>query len=95
VILNGKKLGYAWMPGQLFKITGLLEEGQNTLGVNVANVYRNRLIGDLIQFSEIKSLWTTSPVKEFLNKDMKLQDSGIAGPVSIIKIKRVFVTIDN
>ncbi len=60
--------------------------------VTVANVYRNRLIGDLVQYGEIKNLWTTSPIKEFLNKDMKLQSSGIAGPATISKIKPVFIT---
>lgn len=95
ITLNGKQLGYAWMPGQSFKITGLLIPGENTLEVNVANVYRNRLIGDLVQFGEIKNLWTTSPVEDFLNKDMKVQESGVAGPVTITRIKTGFVTLDN
>ena len=87
VYLNGKKLGYAWMPGQRFNITEILVQGENRLEVTVANVYRNRLIGDLAQYGEIKSLWTTSPVKDFLNKEMKLQDSGINGPVTVTRIK--------
>ena len=95
VILNSKKLGYAWMPGQVFKISGLLLQGENTLEIIVANVYRNRLIGDLIQYGEIKNLWTTSPVKEFLNKDMKLQESGVAGPVTIAKIKTTYITLED
>jgi hypothetical protein len=89
VVLNGSKLGYVWMPGQQLDISGLLTQGGNELEVTVANVYRNRLIGDLVQFDEIKSLWTTSPVRQFLNKDMPLQESGIAGPIIITKIKPV------
>lgn len=95
IILNGKKLGYAWMPGQVFKISGLLLPGENTLEANVANVYRNRLIGDLIQYGEIKSLWTTSPVENFLNRDMKIQESGIAGPVTITKIRTTNFTLED
>ncbi len=95
VILNGQKLGYAWMPGQRFNISGSILKADNTLEVIVANVYRNRLIGDLAQFGEVKNLWTTSPVKEFLNKDMKLQSSGIAGPATVSKIKPVFIAIEN
>jgi hypothetical protein len=92
VTLNGKKPGYVWMPDQGLNISGLLLQGDNTLEVTVANVYRNRLIGDLVQYGEIRNLWTTSPIGDFLNKDMKLQESGIAGPVTITKIKPVFIT---
>jgi len=92
IVLNGHKLGYAWMPYQQFNITGMLVPGENKLEATVANVYRNRLIGDLAQYGEIKSLWTTSPVKQFLNKNMKLQESGIAGPVTIIKISTEYIT---
>jgi hypothetical protein len=88
VVLNGHKLGYAWMPGQRFNVSGMLVEGDNTLEITAANVYRNRLIGDLIQFGEIKSVWTTSPVENFLHKDTPLQDAGVVGPVTITKIKK-------
>ena len=89
VIFNGSRLGFAWMPGQRFNISGLLVQGDNVLELTVANVYRNRLIGDLVQYGAIKSVWTTSPVENFLNKDTKLQDSGIAGPVTITRIHAV------
>jgi len=92
VVLNGQKLGYTWMPNQRLNISGVLAKGDNTLEVTVANVYRNRLIGDLIQYGEIRNLWTTSPIEDFLNKDMKLQEAGIAGPVIITKTKPVFIT---
>jgi hypothetical protein len=92
--LNGQKLGYAWMPGQVFSVNGLLKPGQNTLEINVANVYRNRLIGDLVQYGEVRNLWTTSPVTDFLNKDMKVQEAGVAGPVTITRITTIFITLD-
>lgn len=95
VILNGQKLGYAWMPGQKFNVSGLLVSGENTLEITVANVYRNRLIGDLVQYGEIRNLWTTSPVTDFLNKDMNVQEAGVAGGVGITKIKRVGIALDN
>ncbi len=91
VVLNGHKLGYVWMPGQQLDVSRLLPQGSNKLEVTVANVYRNRLIGDMVQFGEIKSLWTTSPVQQFLNKDIPLQESGVAGPAIVTKIKPVYI----
>jgi hypothetical protein len=84
VRLNGKLLAYAWKPDTELTISGLLK-AENTLEITVADVCRNRFIGDLIQFGKVKSLFTTSPITEILNKDMPLKPSGLIGPLKLIK----------
>jgi hypothetical protein len=84
VRLNGKLLAYAWKPNTELTVSGLLK-AENTLEINVADVCRNRFIGDLIQYGSVKSLFTTSPITEILNKDMPLKPSGLMGPLKLIK----------
>jgi hypothetical protein len=57
----------------------------NILEVTVANVCRNRFIGDYIQFGNIQTMWTTSPIEKFLNKDTSLKPSGLIGPIKLIQ----------
>ena len=83
VKLNGKLLAYAWQSNTCVVVTDLLK-AENKLEVTVANVCRNRFIGDLNQFGSVKSLWTTSPIEEILNKDMPLKPSGLIGPLRLI-----------
>ena len=87
VSLNGKLLAYAWMPNTELAISGILKQ-ENTLEITVADVCRNRFIGDLIQFGEVKSLFTTSPIATILNKDMPLKHSGLMGPVKLAGYKK-------
>lgn len=83
VILNGKVLAQAWIPGTSLDVTGLLKK-DNLLEITVADVCRNRFIGDLNQFGSIKSLWTTSPIEGILKKEMPLKPSGLMGPLKLI-----------
>jgi len=83
VILNGKLLAYAWQPNTCLSVSRLLKE-ENKLEITVANVCRNRFIGDLIQYGSVKSLWTTSPIETILNKDMPLKPSGLMGPLKLV-----------
>jgi hypothetical protein len=46
VKLNGRNLGILWKPPYRVEITGAVEPGQNTLEVNVVNLWVNRQIGD-------------------------------------------------
>ena len=84
VFFNGKMIGYVWQPNFNMSITNLLKT-RNILEVTVANVCRNRFVGDYIQFGNIQSMWTTSPIEQFLNKDTSLKPSGLMGPMKIIK----------
>ncbi len=82
VWLNGKELGKLWNPGSELIVSGLLKI-KNELVVKVANVYRNRFIGDFIQYGKIKNLWTTSPIETLLDKDKPLLPSGLLGPLQL------------
>jgi hypothetical protein len=84
VRLNGSLLNYMWMPNTEIDISGLLK-AENQLEITVADVCRNRFIGDLIQFGSVKSLFTTSPITTILNKDMPLKPSGLIGPIKLTK----------
>jgi len=77
-------LAYPWESNTRLFVSGLLKT-ENKLEITVANVCRNRFIGDLIQYGDIKSLWTTSPINEILNRNMPLKPSGLMGPLKLIK----------
>ena len=85
--LNGTNLGRVWKPGTYIPVKGMLKN-ENLLEVSVANIYRNRFIGDFIQFGKIQNLYTSSPIADFLNKDMPLRPSGLKGPIRIIAIRK-------
>jgi len=93
VILNGKLLAYVWQPNTSLVVTELLKS-ENNLEITVANVCRNRFIGDLIQYGSVKSLWTTSPIETILNKDMPLKPSGLIGPLKLMSFKRQSKDVD-
>jgi hypothetical protein len=87
VRLNGTALGRLWKTGTYIPVKGLLKN-DNLLEVSVANIYRNRFIGDFIQYGKVRNLYTSSPIAEFLNKDLPLRPSGLKGPVRIIALSR-------
>jgi len=84
VFLNGKQLGTVWYANTQFDISALLKE-ENNLQVTVGNEYRNRIIGDYVEFGKLKNSWTTSPVQEYLDKDKKLKPAGLIGPIQLIR----------
>jgi len=83
VRLNGKLLNFAWMPFSEIPISGLLKT-TNKLEITLATVCRNRFIGDLIQFGSCKTMFTTAPIANILNKEMPLKRSGIMGPLKLM-----------
>jgi hypothetical protein len=85
--LNGANLGCLWKSGTTLPVKGMLKT-ENLLEVSVANIYRNRFIGDFTQFGEIQHLWTSSPISDFLNKDLPLKPSGLKGPIRIVAIRK-------
>ena len=87
VFLNGKELGKVWNPFTELDISGLLKE-DNELTVNVATVYRNRFIGDFIQYGKVQNLSTSSPINKYLDKDKPLKPSGLMGPLKLIKMSK-------
>ncbi len=87
VKLNGSNLGRLWKQGKYLNVKRILKT-ENILEVSIANTFRNRFIGDYIQYGKVQNLWTSSPIGDFLNKDRPLQRSGLIGPLRIIIISK-------
>lgn len=85
IYLNGKYLDNIWMPNSEIKLPQL--QAENKLEIIILTTCRNRLIGDLVLYDDIKSLYTTSPIKKLLNKNMPLSPTGILSP---LKLKRKY-----
>lgn len=83
VRLNGAELGVAWCaPWRVAVPPGLLRARGNRLEITVANRWPNRLIGDAA-LPEDKRL--TSTTNHHYTKDMPLLESGLRGPVRLLK----------
>jgi hypothetical protein len=82
ITLNGSLLGCSAFPGYRFDVESLVKEKGNVLEIRVACPYRNRIIGDFVQYGSLKNLWTTSPVDNLPGKDKPLLETGILGPVT-------------
>jgi hypothetical protein len=95
VSLNGNSLGTVWIPDYRLPVKGYLKEGENHLEIEVANVYRNRIIGDLRQYGQMENIWTTAPVDDFFKPEMELRRSGLLGPVRIIRPRPAEVNVDD
>jgi hypothetical protein len=86
VSLNGEEIGRLWKPGVMLDVTGRLHR-DNELVVTVVNVYRNRFIGDLAQYGEVRNLRTSSPIGDFLSADRPLKRSGLFGPIRVVRVR--------
>lgn len=96
VYLNDTDLGILWKKPFRVDITGVLNAGQNTLRVDVANTWANGLAGDARLPAEqrrtktnvrrLPNAWT-HPMSSIPNKDYDLIEGGLAGPVKIITFK--------
>jgi hypothetical protein len=84
--LNGKDLGVLWTFPWRVEVTGLLKAKGNVLEIDVINLWANRVIGDLALPKE-KRLTTTHDGFRFdmITKDTPLVESGLLGPVRILK----------
>lgn len=82
VFLNGVCAGGTWTPPYRVDVSGLIREGKNTLEVEVANNWMNRLIGDQQLPPEQRKTWT--PVNPW-TASSELQTSGLLGPVVVEK----------
>jgi hypothetical protein len=80
VNLNGRNLGTVWQPPYRVNITDALQAGPNALEVRVANLWRNRLIGDAALPMAERFTWSSSAQ---FSPDTPLPESGLLGPVTI------------
>ncbi len=82
VKLNGHDLGVVWCPPWRVAVPqGILQSKNNQLEITVANLWPNRLIGDLNLPPEKRLAWTTvNPFKA----NSPLVQSGMTGPIRVL-----------
>ena len=83
VEVNGKDLGDVWSQPYRIPLTGAVKAGRNTLKVSVTDTWYNRLVFDAGQSEADRRTWTIAGPP----KDSPLRDSGLIGPVRIIRIR--------
>ena len=89
VRLNGRDIAVLWKPPFCVDITDVVKPGKNTLIVEVANNWINRLIGDAFLPPE-KRVCKTNLHERLSRKDRRLQPSGLLGPVKIYTATDVY-----
>jgi hypothetical protein len=83
VSVNGKPVGgILWKPPFEADITGALKSGINHLDIKVTNLWPNRMIGD--QQPGVERTYTFTDSK-FYKANSPLMDSGLLGPVQIVR----------
>ncbi len=97
VELNGKPLGTLWKPPFSIDITQVAKLGKNHLEVKVANVWSNRITGDM-RLDPSKRLTRLNMSKRSQKitswNKTKLYKSGLLGPVQLIPAKRIRVNLN-
>jgi hypothetical protein len=83
VRLNGRDLGVVWTPPFRVGVAGLLRQKGNVLEVDVANSWRNRLVGDRDLPEDRRFTKTNITIR----KEWGLLDSGLLGPVQILAVE--------
>ncbi|MCJ7447349.1 MAG: hypothetical protein MUO72_06650 [Bacteroidales bacterium] len=87
VTLNGVTLDTLWKFPYKADITRALKKGENQLEIKVTNQWTNRLLGDQQATKDKKVL--NSTLRIFPGR--KINDSGLLGPVTIIKEKKYWI----
>lgn len=82
VRVNGKDCGTLWCAPWQVDITSALRDGANTLEVDVANLWPNRLIGDAKDPAHAFTKTTHQPYRA----DYPLLPSGLVGPVRVMAV---------
>lgn len=95
VFVNGQYCGTAWAPPFEVDISKAAKAGKNSLEIKVANTWENRLIGDAAlpedqRFTKsnmrlYKGKRTNTGLTPGFASEEKLSESGLLGPVKIIR----------
>ncbi len=81
VIVNGREVSTLWKYPYRTDVTDALAEGTNTLEVQVANQWVNRIIGD--RQKDCPKKYTYTPAR-FYEEDSPLLPAGLMGPVRLV-----------
>jgi len=84
VKINGIDVGSTWIAPFKLEITDEVKSGENTIEVEVVNVWRNRLTGDNLLPEEDRTTWV---LVDSVTPEEELISSGLMGPVTIKTVK--------
>ena len=84
VKVNGIDVGTTWIAPYKLEITDAIKSGENTIEVEVVNVWRNRLTGDKLLPEDQRTTWV---LVDAVTPEEELISSGLIGPVTIKTIK--------
>jgi hypothetical protein len=81
VTVNGRNLGIAWKQPNRIDITPAIRAGENQLEIAIANLWNNRIVGDLKNPDQPPVARTN--IKNKFNAKSPLLPSGLLGPVTL------------
>ncbi len=85
VRLNGRDLGTLWLAPWRLDVSDALKAGENTLEIEVSNVWNNRLAGDADLPAAKRRTFLLAPT---VGKDAPLLPAGLLGPARLIFMKQ-------
>lgn len=95
IYLNGEHLGILWKPPYQMDITKVARAGENSLTLEVANTWSNRLTGDGLLPENERYTKTNISGPNYLEstlwKDAPLLESGLMGPVSLQFARKIAI----
>jgi hypothetical protein len=86
VRINGRHAAILWKAPYSLRADPLLHAGENTLEVDITNLWPNRLIGDAQSPNGKRYTWTN--IRKY-TKDSPLLPSGLLGPVVLHTVYRL------
>lgn len=85
VRINGRDAGTLWRSPWRLPVGGFLQTGANTISVEVANSWYNRMMADQSLPEAERQTWTTWPrLKEWVAEQSGPEPGGLLGPVTLI-----------
>ena len=85
VWVNGREVGVLWKPPFTLDVTSTVVAGDNTLRIDVTNLWPNRIIGD--QSLAVDKRFTHTNITKFTS-GTPLLPSGLIGPVELRVVQR-------
>ncbi|MBR5068799.1 MAG: glycoside hydrolase family 2, partial [Bacteroidales bacterium] len=82
VKVNGQSAGIVWKEPFEIDVTGLLHEGDNSIEIEITNLWVNRLIGDVQPGCKKPITYTDA---HYYAPDAPLEEAGLMGPVYLLE----------